>query len=107
MATCDAERPSEVCETEFVFRPADFAASFRFTGKSASGEFAARSITSGGAAGRRYRPKANAAITMIAMTASGRARLILLDRWPQSSQRPPLSQARRPFLFKRAPHSAQ
>src|SRR6266852_4665915 len=104
------DRLSDACGislSEFVFRLADFAVSFRFSGKSDSGEFVARSITSGGAPGRRYRPRANAAITMIAMTASGRAKLVFPNRRAQSSHRLPFSQARQPFLFRRAPHSAQ
>jgi len=63
-------------------------------------------MTSGGGAGRMYRPSANAAIARIAITAKGRAKL-LPNRRAQASQSVLLSRARQLLLFICAPHSAQ
>ena len=63
-------------------------------------------MISGGGAGRRYRPKANATIAMMATSTMGFARL-LPSRAAQSSQRAPRSHLSRPLCASLAPQLLQ
>lgn len=90
------------------------AVSLKFTGRSESGELAAREMIRGGGAGLRYLPKANAEIAMIEMIAAGLTKLAnpsRPSRRAQSSHHAALAQrwirARQPLLASRSPHSAQ
>jgi hypothetical protein len=90
----------------FVLFVALLAIASKLTGTSESGDSAARRMTSGGGAGRKYLPKPKATMTMTPTITRGFVRRRPI-RNAQSSHRAPESQPRQPFRGSRAPQFAQ